>query len=64
MVVPMGNIIYKVVSREIEKERLVRDSSGGIFGEEKVVEYVLQFSQFCNGDCICDVCHVNILLYL
>jgi hypothetical protein len=40
----MGNmIIYKVVSREITKDRLVRDSSRGIFGENKVVESVLQF---------------------
>jgi hypothetical protein len=37
----MGNIIYKVVSREIAMERLVRDSLGRIFREEKVVEYVL-----------------------
>ena len=42
----MGNIIYKVVSREVTKERLVKDSPRGIFGEEKVVESVLQFSQF------------------
>jgi hypothetical protein len=40
----MVNIIYKVVSREIEKERLVRDSSRGIFRKEKVVEFLLQFS--------------------
>jgi hypothetical protein len=46
MVVTTGNIIYKVVSREIEKERFVRDFRGGIFGEEKVVEFVLEFSQF------------------
>jgi hypothetical protein len=39
----MGNIIYKVVSREIEKERLVKYSLGGIFEEKKVVEFVLQF---------------------
>jgi hypothetical protein len=44
MVVPMGDIIYKVVSREITKERLIRDSSGGIFREDKVVEFVLQFA--------------------
>jgi hypothetical protein len=37
----MGNIIYKIVSREIEKERLVRDSSGGIFIDEKIVESIL-----------------------
>jgi hypothetical protein len=37
----MGNIIYKVVSREITKDRVVRYSSRGIFREEKVVEYVL-----------------------
>jgi hypothetical protein len=60
----MGNITYKVVSREIAKENLIRDSSGGIFVEEKVVEFVLQFDQFCNGDYICDVCRVSILLYL
>jgi hypothetical protein len=60
----VGNIIYKVVSREIAKERLIIDFSGGIFVEEKVVESVLQFSQFCNGDCICDICHENIILYL
>jgi hypothetical protein len=60
----MENITYKVVSREITKERPVRYSLGGIFIEEKVVEFVLQFSQFCNGDCIYDVCHVRILLYL
>jgi hypothetical protein len=60
----MGNIIYKVVSREIEKERLVIDSLGGIFREKKVVKYVLQFAQFCNGDCNCDLYHLNILLYL
>ena len=36
----MGNIIYKVVSREISIERLVRDSLRRIFREEKVVEYV------------------------
>jgi hypothetical protein len=64
MVVPMGNIIYKVLSREIAKERLVRDSSRGIFREEKVMETILKFSQFCNGDYICDVYHVKILLYL
>jgi hypothetical protein len=58
----MGNIIYKVVSREIGKERLVRETLGGIFREKKVVESVLHFSQFCNGDCNCDVCHVKILL--
>jgi hypothetical protein len=60
----MGNITYKFVSREITKERLFRYSLGGIFIEEKVVEFVLLFSQFCNGYCICDVCHVRILLYL
>jgi hypothetical protein len=37
MVVPMENIIYKVVSRDIEKERLVSDSSRGKFIEENVV---------------------------
>jgi hypothetical protein len=41
MLVPTRNIIYKVVSREITKERLAKDSSGGIFVEEKVVESVL-----------------------
>jgi hypothetical protein len=51
----MGNIIYKVVSREIGKERLVRETLGGIFGEKKGVESILHFSQFCNGDCNCDV---------
>jgi hypothetical protein len=60
----MGNIIYKVLSREIKKERLVRDSSGGIFVEENIVEFVLYFAQFFNGDCICDVFHVKIILYL
>jgi hypothetical protein len=63
-VVPIGNIIYKFVSGEIENERVVRYSSKGIFKEEKAVEFVLQFSQFCNGDFICDVYHVKILLYL
>jgi hypothetical protein len=62
--VPMGNIIYQVVSRKISKESLLRDSPGGIFVEEKVVGYALQFAQFGNGDCICDVCYVKILLYL
>jgi len=33
----MGNKIYKVVSREIGKERLVRETIGGIFGENKGV---------------------------
>ena len=42
----MGNIVYKVVNREIEKESLVRDLLGGIFRKKKVVESVLQFSQF------------------
>jgi hypothetical protein len=37
----MGKIIYKVVSRKIEKERHVIDSSRWIFEEEKVVECVL-----------------------
>jgi hypothetical protein len=31
----MGNIIYKVVIREITEARIVRESSGGIFKEEK-----------------------------
>jgi hypothetical protein len=33
----MGNIIYKVVSREIEKERLIKYSSRGIFADKKLV---------------------------
>jgi hypothetical protein len=37
----MGNIIYKVVSREIGNERLVRETLGGNFGEKKVVESIL-----------------------
>ena len=60
----MGNIIYKVVSREIAKERLNRDSSGRIFREEKVMETILKFAQFFNIDYIYDVYHVKILLYL
>jgi len=59
----MGNIIYKVVRREIANKRLVRDSLGGILVEEKVVESILHFSHFFNGDSICDVCHVRILQY-
>jgi len=38
---PMGNNIYNFVRREIEKERLARYSLGGIFREEKVVEFSL-----------------------
>jgi hypothetical protein len=33
----MGNIIYKVVSREIGNERLLRETLVGIFREKKGV---------------------------
>jgi hypothetical protein len=63
-VVTMQNIIYKIVSIETENERLVIYSLRGIFREKKFVQYVLEFSLFCNGDCNYHVCNVNILLCL
>jgi len=47
----MGNIIYKVVSREIGKEILVIETLQETFGEKKGVESIFHFFQFCNGDC-------------
>jgi hypothetical protein len=50
----LGDI--KVVSRVIGKERLVRETVGGIFRENKGVGSVFHFAnQFCKGDCNYDV---------
>jgi hypothetical protein len=53
----------KVVSRVIGKERIVRETLGGMFRKKNGVGSVFHFvGWFCKGDCNCDVCHVKIPL--
>ena len=42
----MGNITYKVVSREIEKEKCVRDSLGGILERRKLYKLYYNLLNF------------------